>query len=117
MGGTGPDEYDCYHLCREMAKRVGIDMPVYGSPETPGLIHNLIAEDAPKLFEEIEEPEPYCLVLFCVKYPYVSHIGFVLEDCKKFIHIFRKSRVTVEKLNDIAWNHRIRGYLRWKKQL
>lgn len=116
IGATGPDKYDCYHLYRELSKRVGVELPLYISPTEPNLIEELIKEDSEKLFDKLDKPEPYCMVLFTIKYPYVSHMGFVLEDCQRFIHIFPKSRVTVERLKDISWNHRIRGYLKWRKQ-
>lgn len=112
-GGRGPDLYDCYGLVMEMYRRIGIDLPEYKSIRDPNLIQMMILEGR-KLFEKIEEPEPYCVVTFFIK-PYItSHIGFVLEDAKKFIHIMIDSRVTVERLDSPAWKDRITFMGRWK---
>ena len=110
-GGRGSQKYDCYGLVMEIYKRIGIDLPDFKSAKAPSLIQQSIIEGK-KLFEEIEEPEPYCLVTFFIRPEYTSHLGVVLEDCKRFIHIMEDSMVTVEKLSD--WEDRITGYLRWK---
>ena len=71
----------------------------------PNLIQLLIVEGR-KLFEQIEKPEPQCVVSFFIK-PYItSHLGFMLDD-RKFIHIMFKSRVTVEKIDCDDWKNRI----------
>lgn len=114
-GGRGEDGYDCYGLVKEVYRRLGIALPeyVYDSPDNYSLIHRLINGDK-DLFDLIEKPEPFCVVLFAIHPPYISHIGVVLEDCNKFIHAVEKVYVSIEKLNHPVWERRVRGFLRWK---
>ena len=114
-GGRGPDGYDCYGLAKEIYKRRGIELPEYDydSPDNFSLIHHLI-HGGRDLFETIERPEAFCLVLFTIRPPYVSHIGVVLEDCNSFIHVVEKVCAAVEKLEHPIWERRVRGFLRWK---
>lgn len=112
-GGRGPEFYDCYGLIMEMHKRIGIELPEYKSEREPSLIQMLIIEGK-KLFEQIEKPEPHCVVTFFIK-PYItSHLGFMLDD-KKFIHIMLKSRVTVERIDSDIWKDRLTGVFKWKQ--
>ena len=111
-GGRGPEFYDCYGLIMEMHRRLGIELPEYKSERDPNLIQLLIVEGR-KLFEQIEKPEPQCVVSFFIK-PYItSHLGFMLDD-RKFIHIMLKSRVTVEKIDCDDLKNRITVYFKWK---
>lgn len=112
-GGRGPDLYDCYGLVKEMYRRIGIDMPEYKSIRDPNLIQSAII-DGKRLFEQIQKPEPFCVVTFFIKPFITSHIGFVLEDAKRFIHIMLHSRVTVERLDSPMWKDRITFLGRWK---
>ena len=107
--------YDCYGLVKEIYARLGIALPEYGydSPDNFSLIHQLI-HGGKDLFEPLEKPEPFCVVLFTIRPPYISHIGVVLENCNSFIHIMEKVCVAVEKLDHPIWSRRIRGFLKWK---
>lgn len=116
----GPDAYDCYGLCQEVYRRLKRHLPDYdysfvnhSSKDTVTKVAKRIEQERGK-YVLLEKPEPYCLVVFCVVPPVVSHIGVVLEDCSKFIHVSRKHAVTVEKLNSYSWKNRIRGYYRWQ---
>lgn len=115
-GGRGPDGFDCYGLVKEIYRRRGIELPEYDydSPDNFSLVHQLIHGEK-DLFETLGKPEPFCLVLFAILPPYVSHIGVVLEDCNSFIHASEKVCVAVEKLDHLIWERRIRGFLKWIK--
>ncbi len=105
--GRGPDHYDCWGLCMEVYKRLGLVLPEY-LPQTqdPACIHGVV-NGARGEFVEIVKPVPYCLATFMVRPPYVTHVGVVLDE-NKFIHLMRKSRVTIERLD--LWAKRIKGF-------
>ena len=112
-GARGPQAYDCWGLCLEVAKRVGIILPAVDSPdEEPAAICGLM--DSMKIdFLKIPGPEPYAVVAFQILKPWVNHCGMVLEDKGRFIHIFRGRNVIIERLDQIYWKGRIEGFYRW----
>ncbi len=114
LGAHGPEAYDCYHLCVEVLHRVGKEIPKYTVPDETVDIHELIEAEKLIVAEQIEKPEPYCIVTFCVIPGYVTHCGVVLENCKSFIHVMRKISVAVERLDLIPWRNKIRGFYRMK---
>lgn len=111
--GKGPDSYNCLSLCVEVCKRAGIELPcgdwIYDETK------RAVALEQGKLdfFERIEEPEPYCLVVFSDHPPWITHIGVVLADSKRFIHILRKRSVAIEKLNKEFWKKKREGFYRY----
>lgn len=114
-GGQSIDEgFDCWNLCRVLSKEVGIDMPEYAYCQNPenSLIHQMIFQGKP-LFEKLNQPEPYCLVLFKLHPPYATHLGFVTED-NCFMHIMAKRSVAKERLDHIYWAPKIEGFYRWR---
>jgi len=118
--GKGPDGYDCYGLCQEVYKRIGKALPdfdysfsTHASPETAEAINFMIKKEHNN-FKKIEKPEPYCIVTFCIVPPFISHIGVVLDDCVKFIHISRRNAVVIDRLTSVHWQGRIRGYYKWE---
>lgn len=113
-GGKGSGTYDCWHLSREIYKRLGVDVPEFDSPSENSLINTMIRDEMWKIVDKIDKPEPYCFVLFKLHPKYVTHIGVVLEDCDSFIHIMQKSRVSVEKLSEPHWKTKIEGFYKWK---
>jgi murein DD-endopeptidase len=112
-GGRGPDKYDCYGLAIEIYRRRGISLPEVHEINDRELIHAKIDHYA-SCFVKIDNPVPFCIVTFMIVAPYTTHIGVVLSDTYRFIHIRRSSRVTIERLNSILWNRRITGYYQWK---
>lgn len=110
----GPDGYDCYSLVRELYKRLDIELPEFISTDDRCLIHQMINENR-ILFENLEKSEPYCIVLFTIRPPFISHIGMVLEDCNSFIHVAKGINVSVERLDSLLWKNRIKGFIKWKK--
>lgn len=111
-GARGPEFYDCYGLCMEVYRRRGAELPDFGSSPSSSLIHRMILDNR-RLFLELAAPEPWCLVTFMVRPPYTSHIGVVLEDGARFLHILRSTRVCIERLDSQLWGRRITSYLRW----
>lgn len=111
-GGRGPDTYDCYGLCMEVYKRIGKDLPEFGFATKAEIIHEMI-KTGKEYFEKIDTPEPYCLIAFYIRYPYVSHIGVMLEP-PYFIHILEKTQVTIERIDSPVWQRKIAGFYRWK---
>lgn len=107
----GPDAYDCWGLVVEAARRAGLYLPDELSIREPQGRARRIA-DVFDDFTRIDAPEPYCLVTFIVRPPYVSHIGFVLGDGKQFIHVTQSQRVTIDKFDSPFWRKRIDGYYR-----
>lgn len=105
--GRGPHVYDCWGLCFEIYHRLGRVLPDFNSASEAEQIDAMIQNARPR-FEEIPSPVPYCLVLFMIRPPYVSHIGVVMKDCQTFIHIMEKTSVCVERLED--WKRRIKGF-------
>lgn len=113
-GGRGPDTFDCYGLCIEVYKRLGLNLP-----EHPTSFGNLEADNetynSGKIdFIRLEKPEPFCLVSLMIHKPYVSHIGVVLPDCVHFINAFQKRNVCIENLNSPRWKDRIDGFWRYQ---
>ena len=130
-GGRGPDAYDCWGLCMEIYKRLGIQLPDgISTPEHKDIeqqinegfrIQKLVETGFKPVctkpvstllsgFKPVSTPTPYCLVTFMIRPPYTSHVGVALEDGNKFIHIMQKCRVAVERLDNLAWHRRIKGF-------
>ncbi len=111
-GGRGPEVYDCYGLIKAIHAERGIDLPEFASSSDKSLIHQTVMKGR-ELFIALDRPEPWCVVAFAIHPRFTSHIGVVLDDCRRFIHIMHKTRVTVERLDAPEWTPRIRGFYRW----
>jgi hypothetical protein len=112
MNGRDTKGTDCYGLCQMVYNMLDKNLPDFDYSFTVNEVegmHELIA-NSEKQFVRIEKPEPYCFVVISVLPPFVSHIGVVLHDCRRFIHTMRGTRVTVELLDSILWQRRIRGF-------
>jgi len=107
---------DCYGLCKEVYRRIGIDLPEYDSPEFRESIDEIVQNQKSR-FEKLDHIQAYALVLFTIRPPYESHIGVVLEDRKRFIHIMKGSGCCIERLDGMFWKKRIRGYYRWENHI
>ena len=109
--GTG---YDCWGLAMEVHRRRGVILPEFAYSESMEItvLHELITENK-NLILELDRPEPYCLVGFSIIPGYEHHVGTVLEDGRRFIHIRRRQQVIISRLNDIVWKRRVRGFYRW----
>jgi cell wall-associated NlpC family hydrolase len=113
-GARGPNKFDCYGLCIEVYKRLGKEVEDYGFLDTEKAkeISNLFDEKREN-FVKIDKPQPFCLVALMIVRPYVSHVGVVLEDCRRFIHISYRRNVCIEYLDSDRWKNRIDGYWRY----
>lgn len=113
-GATGPDAYDCYGLVREVYRRNGLELPHYESVCTPEGQHSGF-QDGQKYFEPVTgKPQPLDVVLFCIRPPWVSHIGVVIDEYGSFLHIMQQSSVSRERMDSITWKHRVKGIYRFK---
>lgn len=61
-------------------------------------------------FIELEVPKPFSLVTFFIVPRITSHIGMVMPDRYRFIHILEKSSVSIDRLDRPDWGRRITGY-------
>jgi len=110
-GAIGPDAYDCKGLMVELFKRMNFKFPHYDSSDEPAVQSERFAEGLAKYTTQISSPETYCLVMFKLYPPYVSHVGMMLNSTQ-FIHITRNSSVTVERIDSLQWQHKIAGFYR-----
>ena len=113
-GGRGPDVYDCYGLVKAIHADRGIDLPEYLSTTDKSLIHEMVMQGR-GLFVSLDKPEPWCVVTFAIHPRFVSHVGVVLDDSRRFIHIMEKTSVTAERLDAPEWVSRTRGFYKWAK--
>jgi murein DD-endopeptidase len=113
-GGRGPDFYDCWGLAAECLKRQGVSIHCSETPQ--GLTLKSLAVKSALHSGNWRTCEPIygSLVAFKIYPPYVSHIGIVMPDGRRFLHIGEGvSRPTVVSLNDPNWFHRIAGFYRY----
>jgi len=113
LNGTGDTGWNCYNLCCEVCRRAGVEIPERQPIEDLSERSVAIEQGLCEHFINIEKPEPYCLVTFKVRPPYVTHVGVVLEDCRTFIHVMAKRNVVVERLDNLNWIKKIDGYYRY----
>jgi cell wall-associated NlpC family hydrolase len=112
-GGRGPDAYDCYGLALEIKRRLGQLPPDFDHPQTPEEIHRVILS-ARDRFVSLPHPSPFCFVTFTLRFPFTSHVGIVMEDKYRFIHVMEKANVCIERLDSLTWKRRITGYYEWQ---
>ena len=112
-GGNGDNGFDCYTLSREVCRRAGIELPDKVSIENLEKRSEAINAGKEEEYIRLEKPEPYCIVTFSLRPPFVNHMGVVLEDRKRFIHIMRKRSVTIEMLGHKFWKSRKEGFYRY----
>jgi hypothetical protein len=116
--GDSLEGLNCYNLCRHVYRRPPINIelpPFYSNSVEPGLVHSIIAGNIDRYFMRLTIPVPYCLVTFCVIPPSTHHIGVMLEDCRRFIHVMEGCDVVVERLDSYFWLDKVKGFYRWKK--
>lgn len=117
MGGRDKTGLDCYGLVKELYSRVGITLPEYTSSHLSAndkTIISMMISQGLDLFSRIYTPEPFSLVTFFIRPPFTTHIGVVMPDKYRFIHILKDTSVAVERLDAPEWEKRITGYFKWK---
>ncbi len=116
-GGTGKDGYDCYSLAREVCCRVGIYLPTKNTQKL-AMADNIknrsdnINQGKEEDYIKLEKPEPFCIVTFMLSPPFVNHMGVML-DKYHFIHIMKKRRVVVERIDNRFWKTKVEGYYKY----
>ena len=113
LGGRGPDYYDCWGLCVELGRRVGIIMPDDFTPVDENDQSASLCEGRDRDFTPIEKPEPYAIATFSITPGLFDHCGFILEDRKHFIHIMQDHHVVVLRLDHRILAKRFRGFYRY----
>jgi cell wall-associated NlpC family hydrolase len=113
INGKGPDKYNCYNLCVVVCKRAGIDLPEKQPAEELAERSKSFTDSLENECIRLEKAEPYCFVMFRTHPPFVSHVGIVLEDCLKFIHIIEGRNVVIERLDHLIWKKRFAGFYRY----
>jgi len=108
--GKGPETFNCWSLCREVYKRIGLKLPprdyIYDVAARTEAIERGKAD-----FIELEKAEPFCGVT--LKLAGRFHMGVVLADGRRFIHCSRKYGVIIEPLK--KYKRTIDGYFRYGK--
>ena len=115
LGARGPDDYDCWGICLEIAGRAGIKYPFEFTPSEPWNQDTKIRAGLDREFDEIEKPEPYCIVTFKIHPPFVDHCGIVLPDCKHFIHTMAGHSVAKQRLDHKILAKRLHGFYKLRK--
>lgn len=103
------DDYDCYDLAALIYKKeLDINLPTFSySLDSKNTVARSIV-DGKKIFNKIEKPEPYAIVLMKTG-QYKRHIG-VMIDSRKFIHMVRGYSPVVSSIRDNEYVDNILGF-------
>jgi len=115
-GGRGPDYYDCWGLCMEVARRAGIELPEFNVAIDNELRGRLINEQKKAGFHRLNKPVSWSLVLFRIWDDHNNtlwHVGIVLENCRQFIHITGNSFVCITDLKRGFWDIHLEGFYKY----
>jgi len=97
----------------EVARRAGKKLPDYDDPFDSSKRKELIESQKQSKFKRIKNPKPWSLVLFRI-FDDVGierwHIGMVLEDGRRFIHITAKCSICIVSLKHPFWSTYIEGF-------
>ncbi len=111
--GNGPDFYNCWNYCIEVARRLGFFLPSFSNwVEEISCRENVINNFKKSDFVELQKPESGCIVTLRLSTRCINHMGIVLEDGKRFTQI-RTIGPSIERLDDPKWKHRIEGFFRY----
>lgn len=116
-GARGPNAFDCWGLVMEVAGRAGIALPDIDVPPDNDRRGEIVSEQKKTGFIRLENPDPYCLVLFRIIDDAGSirwHIGVVLGKCLRFIHTTGKMGVNISFLDDPKWKLHNEGYYKYR---
>lgn len=104
----GPQTFDCVGLFLELQRRLGRDLPAYGSREIE--LYMALVSDR---WERVDKPEPGDGVLIYSDDPR-WHIGTVAGG-GYMLHVFAGHGVSRERYDTFPWHKRIEGFYRWKQ--
>ena len=117
-GGRGPDAYDCFGICKEVANRAGLlypDVPVNGrtSDEATTTFKSVFkaietGEGSWTKINVIGLPQPLTTVLMKIKGRW--HMGITLSNYGDFIHCVEKHKVSMTTISNPLWKPCIEGY-------
>jgi len=112
----GPDCYDCWNLCREVYRRAGRSLPRYTdyliSMIGKDHVKNIIVDVKKDINEFVKIDNPEYLAIVLLNLGRDLHMGIVLEE-GRFIHVMRKTKVSIERLDSPRIKGRIEGYYRY----
>lgn len=103
--GRGPDAFDCWGLCEEVARLAGRQMLSFSGWVAATGRAAVVERMAAEHFRRLDGPAPYCIVLFRVPVKtdpskYCYHIGTVLADSRRFIHARSTVGIAITRLED-----------------
>jgi len=107
--GDGSNGFDCFTLAQEVLKRKGIILPSNIFIADLVLRDLKFNKDLDDHFIKLPGAVDFCIVVFSLRAPYITHMGVVIER-NKFIHVLEKRHVCIERLNHYYWQKRIKGY-------
>ena len=111
-GGRGPDNFDCWGLCREAYKIYGFELPDYqiSCYDSKGFNESFNEELSNWIrYERAEEALIPAIITFRVSSRYVNHAGIYIGE-NKFLHTREKVGAVIERLDAPQWRHRIEGF-------
>ena len=115
-GGRDYNGADCWQFIRIFYRDVkGVDIPdVFEEYDVNWSVKgkNSFFENYYKLFNKLEKPELYSIVIFQNKQGITNHGGITL-GYGKFIHCC-KDGVLVDNYKKPAWQKRINGFYQWQ---
>ena len=116
LGSRGPDHYDCWGICLEIGRRVGIKYPEHFTPiDTKGQ-DTAIQDTRDEHFVKLDKPEPFCIVTFKINPPFVDHCGIVVKNCTRFVHTMINHSVALQRLDNKILAPRIEGFYRLREE-
>ncbi len=111
MGGRGPDAFDCYGLCQVIYKeKNGVILPQLWTPINAKDKNELFQEQSNALCCRLEKQRAWCIIAFCFYPEWVTHLGIVVDDVNKFIHIMRHRTVSIERFDVDPWSRKVEGF-------
>ena len=111
LGGRGPDSYDCWGLCVEVARRGGLVLPDEPTPVDIEVANGRCVYHIKNHFMRLDVPEPFAIVGMDLLGNY--HAGIVLDNCVQFIHVTEGINVTAPSLSHPSWQNFIVGFYRY----
>lgn len=112
-GGRGPDSFDCWGLCIEIFKRLGLPLKDYKLCCEDYVNFDIEYNSESPNWTKQEYPDIEIPSIVAIRFTpeYVSHVGVFIGD-GKFIHTREKTGVVIERIK--PWLRRIDGFYKIK---